>query len=285
MNRPMHEGHAISVSLIIPTFKREELLVNTLRCALAQNRSDYEIVVVDQTPRHEPATQDFLRTHAEKIHLVELERPSVTAARNAGLRAAQGAILVFIDDDTSFEPDFLTRHIEAYESGVGAVQGRVTEAHSVEHAEPIRLNRWIRFSGGDNCPHDGITNNLTGCNFSLNRKAVDHIGLFDERYSGVAVREETDYALRLVAGGYKIKFCAGAAVFHHRSDSGGHGAGGNTLFFNKLYYFNELLFAKKHFSPWAVGLYRIRLRLRGRRALRHLIKQAELEADKALRGD
>lgn len=281
----MDESRAISVSLLIPTFRREELLVNTLRCALAQDRNDYEIIVVDQTPRHEPATRDFLRAHAEKIHLVELERPSVTAARNAGLRAARGAIVVFIDDDTSFEPDFLTRHIEAYETGVGAVQGRVTEAHSVEHAEPVRLNRWIRFRGGDNCPHDGMTNNLTGCNFSLSRKAVDDIGFFDERYSGVAVREETDYALRLVAAGYTIKFCTAAAVFHHRSDSGGHGAGGNVLFFNKLYYFNEMLFAKKHFSPLAVWLYRIRLHLRGRRALRRLIKQAESEADKALRGN
>ncbi len=281
----MGEAHEISVSLIIPTYKREELLVNTLRCALAQNRDDYEIIVVDQTPQHETATQNFLRANAKKIRLVELERPSVTAARNAGLRAANGAVLVFIDDDTSFGSDFLTRHFEAYEAGIGAVQGRVTESNSVEHSNPAWLNRWIRFRGGDNCPHDGITNNLTGCNFSVSGKVVRDIGFFDERYSGVAVREETDYALRIIAGGYKIKFCAAAAVFHHRSDSGGHGVGGNVLFFNKLYYFNEMLFAKKHFSSWAVGLYRIRLRLRGRRALRHLIKQAELEADKVLRGD
>ncbi|MGH8129170.1 MAG: glycosyltransferase family 2 protein, partial [Gammaproteobacteria bacterium] len=56
MNRPVGERQKVSVSLIIPTYKREELLVNTLRCALAQDRDDYEIIVVDQTPQHDPAT-------------------------------------------------------------------------------------------------------------------------------------------------------------------------------------------------------------------------------------
>ena len=272
----------ILVSLIIPTYNREELLVNTLRCALRQDRDDYEIVVVDQTPEHDTATRDFLHDNAGRINLVSLSKASVTAARNAGMRAARGKIFVFIDDDTSFEPDFLSRHLDAYADGIGAVQGRVTEEGSPEHDRPIWVNRWIRFSGGDNCPNDGVTNNLTGCNFSVLREVNEKTGGFDERYVGVAVREESDYAQRVLAAGYRIGYSARAAVFHHRSNRGGHGAGGDPVFFSPAYYFSELLFARKHFSPLAVAMYRVRLKLRGWRAIRHLVRHAEKEVDKAL---
>lgn len=282
MNGRAESANRIAVSLIIPTYGREGLLVNTLRCALAQDRDDCEIIVVDQTPSHEPATREFLHDNASRIRLVELSRPSLTAARNAGLREARGDVVVFVDDDTTFEPDFLTRHLEAHGPGTGAVQGRVTEPSGIEHAQPPWLNRWLRFSGGNNCDHDGSTNCLTGCNFSVCREVLDTVGFFDERFVGVAVREETDFAMRVIAAGFRIRFCAGAAVFHHRSNSGGVGEGGNALFFNRLYYFNEMLFATKHFSPLAVALYRVRLRLRGRRALKRLIRHAESEARRAL---
>lgn len=281
MKAPAQPRADTAVSLIIPTYGREQLLVNTLRCALAQDRDDYEVIVVDQTPEHEPATRDFLRENAQRIRLLDLSPPSLTAARNAGLRAARGDVLVFVDDDTTFEPDFLTRHLEAHGPGIGAVQGRVTEPSGIVHAHPPRLNRWLRFRGGNNCSRDGETNCLTGCNFSVSRQALDKVGFFDERYVGVAVREESDFAMRVIAAGYRIPFRAAAAVFHHRSNSGGVGEGGNALFFNKLYYFNEMLFATKHFSSLAVALYRIRLRRRGRRALRRLIRIAEREARQA----
>lgn len=273
----------IAVSLIIPTYGREQLLVNTLRCALAQDRDDYEVIVVDQTPEHEPATRDFLSENAQRIRLIALSPPSLTAARNTGLRAARGDVFVFVDDDTTFEPDFLTRHLEGHGPGIGAVQGRVTEPSGIVHEHPPWLNRWLRFRGGNNCSRDGETNCLTGCNFSVSRQAIEKTGFFDERYTGVAVREETDFAIRIIAAGYRIPFRAAAAVFHHRSNSGGVGDGGNALFFNRLYYYNEMLFATKHFPPLAVALYRIRLRRRGRRALRRLIRQAESDARRAVR--
>lgn len=279
----MPKDSQVAVSLIVPTFRREDLLVQTLRCALSQDRSDYEILVIDQTPEHCPATKEFFQNHSKQIKLIRQTNPSVTQARNTGIRVARGAILVFVDDDTTFGADFLSQHVKQHRDGVGGVQGRIVESGAAESSTPIWISRWIRFRGSDNCVHDGVTNNFTGCNFSLHRSAVEHVGFFDERYSGVAVREETDYALRLTKTGFVIRFAAAAKVFHHRSETGGHGAGGNILFFNPLYYFNEFLFAKKHFSPFAVWIYRIRLKLRGKRAIHRLIRVAEADADSELR--
>lgn len=272
-----------AASLIIPTYNREALLVNTLSCALHQDRDDYEIVVVDQTAEHEPATAEFLREHASRIRRVAFSPPSLTAARNAGMRAARGEVFVFVDDDTSFEPDFISRHLEAHaRQRPGAVQGRITEEGSPEHPHPARVNRWIRFRGGDNCPREGWTNNLTGCNFSVHREAAERVGSFDERFTGIAVHEDSDYAQRVLAAGCPIRYAPRAALFHHRSSSGGLGEGGDPIFFTAAYYRSELLFARKHFSALAVALYRLRLRRRGRRALKHLIRHAENAVGEAL---
>lgn len=272
----------MKISLIVPSYNREELLVQTLECALKQDYPDYEILLIDQTKQHAPATATFLDAHRDRIRIIQPETASVTKARNIGLREAKGELLVFTDDDVSYDETFLRRHVAAHAGGIQIVQGRVTEQMSKHPDRPTWLTDSIRFKGGDNCDHDGPTNNITGCNFSMTRDVIGIIGYFDENYRGVSVREESDYALRAYRAGVKFRFSASAGLFHHRSPSGGVGSGVRNLFFEKSYYYCEMMFAKKHFSPWVQFSYRIRLYLRGIKNLRKLIRAAEKEADEVL---
>jgi cellulose synthase/poly-beta-1,6-N-acetylglucosamine synthase-like glycosyltransferase len=50
----------LSISVIIPTYNREEALRDTLVDVLKQDYPDYEVIVVDQTANHEPETQACL---------------------------------------------------------------------------------------------------------------------------------------------------------------------------------------------------------------------------------
>ncbi|HEX4300264.1 MAG TPA: glycosyltransferase family A protein [Gammaproteobacteria bacterium] len=272
----------LKVSLVIPSYNREELLVGTLRAAFAQDYPDLEILVIDQTKNHLPETQAFLDANKSRFTRVTPEFASVTKARNEGLRRARGEIIVFTDDDVSFEPGFIAAHVAAHADGTHVVQGRVTEHGSKHPSQPTWLTGSLRFKGGDNYDRDGVTNNITGCNFSIRRDVIERIGLFDENFRGVSVREESDYALRAFRAGLRFKFSASAALFHHRSGSGGV-SGVRNNFFEKSYYYCELMFAKKHFSPWTVFTYRLRLYLRGFKNLRKLIKAAEKEADEAVK--
>jgi glycosyltransferase involved in cell wall biosynthesis len=272
----------MKISLIIPTYNREELLVQTIKCALSQNIGDYEILVIDQTAKHKPETQVFLDAHRERITLIKLLKPSVTQARNEGLRRSTGDILVFVDDDTTFETDFLASHLDAHRGGIDVVQGRVTEHDSRPVKHPTWVTRTLKFTGGDNYDRDGTTNNITGCNFSITRSVIDRIGYFDENFRGISVREESDYARRAWKAGLKFKFSANAALFHHRSSTGGVSSGIRNIFFDESYYYCELLFCKKHFPKWIEFMYRFRLYLRGRRMLRKLIKSAESSASAAI---
>ena len=273
----------MKASLIIPSYNREELLVQTLRSALAQTQPGLEILLIDQTKTHAPETQAFLDANRTRLRVIRPEVASVTKARNTGLREAKGEVLVFIDDDTSFEPGFVAAHVAAHADGTDVVQGRVTEQGSKTPASPTWLTDSLRFKGGDNYGRDGATNNITGCNFSITRGVVERIGYFDENFKGVSVREESDYARRAFKAGLKFKFSAAAALFHHKSATGGVGTGVKNNFFEKSYYYCELMFAKKHFSAWTVFTYRLRLYLRGIKNLRKLIRAAEQEADEALK--
>jgi len=49
-----------AISIVIPTYRREQVLVDTLHALLRQEPPADEILVVDQTERHEPATADQL---------------------------------------------------------------------------------------------------------------------------------------------------------------------------------------------------------------------------------
>jgi len=273
----------MKTTLVIPSYNREELLVGTLRCAFAQDYPTLEILLIDQTKTHTPETEAFLAANRDRFSHVRPDFASVTKARNEGLRRAKGEIIIFIDDDVSFEPGFVSAHVAAHADGTHVVQGRVTEQGSRYPSQPTWLTGSLRFKGGDNYDRDGETNNITGCNFSIRREVVERIGHFDENFKGVSVREESDFARRAFKAGLSFKFSAKAALFHHRSLTGGVGTGVKNNFFEKSYYYCELMFAKKHFSAWTVFSYRLRLYLRGFKNLRKLIRAAEHEADEALK--
>lgn len=265
----------MQVSLIIPTYNREELLVATLECALKQDCTSFEIIVVDQTAQHTAATDRFLNDHAAQIKHVRHSPPSLTKARNEGMRQAKGDVIVFIDDDTSFPAGFLTRHLEAHRNGADVVQGRIMEDGARIAGKPIWISSRLKYSGSNTCRTPGKINTITGCNFSITRKVIETIGEFDERFQGLATREDSDYGLRAHRAGLNLQFEPKAELFHHRSTSGGVTDKVENQFFEKSYYECEMLFARKHFSKPVVALYRFRLFLRGAKQIRRLIAGAD----------
>lgn len=269
----------MKLSLIIPTYRREHLLVQTLQCAFKQDLPEYEIVVVDQTATHEPETTEFLHNHADRLKLIRLETPSLTKARNVGIQSASGDILVFVDDDVSFEPSFLANHLKAHETGADVVAGRILEDGCRIADTPTWLSDSLRYSGSNTCAAPGKTNVITGCNFSISRRVVETIGVFDERFQGLATCEDNDYGLRAYRAGLAIRFVPEACLFHHRSASGGVTGAIQNRFFDPSYYRCELLFARKHFSKRTVLIYRFRLFLRGLQQLRKLIRAADTSVE------
>jgi GT2 family glycosyltransferase len=214
------------ISVAIPTYRREGVLVDTVHHLLAQESAPHEIILVDQTERHEPATEAALGELARRgrIRWLRQAPPSIPQAMNRALLEARGEIVLFVDDDIRPEPGLVAAHHAAHAAHVDIlVAGRVLQPwdEGRDHSSSARFHfateqpRWIgEFMGG---------------NFSVRRASALALGGFDENFVRVAYRFEAEFARRFTASGRRIYFEPAACLHHLKAGAGGTRAWGEHL--------------------------------------------------------
>ena len=97
------------VSIVLPVYKVEAYLDRCLRSVVEQTYSDFEAILVDDgSPDHCPEMCDEWAKKDERIRVVHKPNGGVSSARNAGIEAARGQYLCFVDSDDTVEPDYLS---------------------------------------------------------------------------------------------------------------------------------------------------------------------------------
>ena len=230
------DSERADVSVVIATFMREQVLIDTINCVLTQCPPAKEILVIDQSPSHDSETESQLTSWSEsgKIRWTKLSKPSITRAMNYGLQAAKGSIVLFLDDDVTASSDLVCSHAKEYCAWPGAVAvvGQVLQpgeiprdvSHGVDRSG-IRAD--FAFPFYSKTP-DWV-NNVIACNLSVSRQFALAAGGFDEKFIGVAYRFETEFAHRLTRLGGRIRFCPGASINHLRASRGGTRSTGSHL--------------------------------------------------------
>ncbi|MGH7432185.1 MAG: glycosyltransferase family 2 protein [Candidatus Methylomirabilales bacterium] len=220
-----HLRPAPSLSVVIPTYGREESLCETLKGVLQLSYADWELLIVDQTPEHKPETMAFLDTLPPPTRRIVLAAPSLPVARNVGAREARGEVVLYLDDDITPLPGLLVAHARHYrDPTVGGVAGRLVSPTGEVRPLDARYSRsplpwlYIRFDQKWDCRE---VEAAPGGNMSFRRDLIRLVGGFDERFVGNAFREETDFCLRLRATSSRILFDPDAAVIHHFATDGG----------------------------------------------------------------
>jgi GT2 family glycosyltransferase len=244
------------VSIVLPTYGREELLCQALRDLLRLDYPEYEIIVVDQTPRHSPETQHYLSEIQDRIRYFRQAQPSVVMAANRGARLAGGEIVLFVDDDNRVpDPQFITGHAESYDDpSVGGVAGRVLDALAPREgtfdprsADPF----WGFFYTGWEHPTPCEVTTAPGANMSFRRELILSQGGFDERFFGT-VRWENDFCLRLRKAGHRVVYNPIPTVHHFYGSPGGndnrhlHGREPASHGWYRSFFHNQVYFALKH---------------------------------------
>jgi glycosyltransferase involved in cell wall biosynthesis len=206
----------MKVSIVIPSYNRGEILADTVRMALAQHYHDYEVIVVDQSPSPSLSLQDG------RLRILHRTQPNLPAARNAGVLAARGEIIVFLDDDVVFPPDYVSLHVRHYDDpSVGGVMGFTLPPDDTNEEE---LFAW-------RCAHYGAEGPVTngrvavsraiGGNTSYRRSLLFEAGLSDERYGGSGWYEDIDLSIRVRHHGHRLIFDSGIRLLHLALPSGG----------------------------------------------------------------
>src|ERR1043166_4483726 len=114
---PTEQLNNPAISVVIPTFNRAESLRATLQSLVVQTlpTSDYEVVVVDDGSSD--STAQMCRSFQDRMQLALLrhgESSGISAAKNTGILAARGAILLFFDDDDVADIRLLEEHLKAH---------------------------------------------------------------------------------------------------------------------------------------------------------------------------
>jgi glycosyltransferase involved in cell wall biosynthesis len=118
----------VRASVIVPAYRRTEELERALRSVLAQDFDprEYEVVVVDSSPddRNQALVESLIATAPCSLRCLRKNPEGPGPSRNLGAWSSSGPILAFLDSDCDASPQWLRSGVEAFEAGVGLVQGR-----------------------------------------------------------------------------------------------------------------------------------------------------------------
>src|SRR5216117_432610 len=105
------------VSVVIPTRNRCALLAEAIERIESQTvaRTVYEVIVIDNdsTDDTRQVLEQKSRTYSN-LKFGTQEKPGAAATRNAGLRLANGDMILFIDDDVQAEPGLVQAHLDCH---------------------------------------------------------------------------------------------------------------------------------------------------------------------------
>lgn len=226
------------LSVVIPTYRRPQLLLRCLRAVLDQRRideADYEVLVVDDGHDDETrqAVEQLAREHPRAAPLRYL-RPArgrgPAVARNTGWRAARGELVAFTDDDTVpaahwlAEGELAMREHPEWAAACGQVSVPLPDpptdharmTHGLSSAEFVTANAFVR------------------------RSALEVVDGFDERFTR-AWREDSDLQFRLIDQVGPVGRAPSARVVHPVRDA----PWGLSLSQQRNTFFDALLY-KKH---------------------------------------
>ncbi|MDR5828613.1 glycosyltransferase [Caballeronia sp. LP006] len=203
---------AYDVSVVVPTYRRPDMLERCLRAVMAQDMraSRYEIIVCDDGP--DDATRAKVMALARECETTEQRGPRIryvpvtatqgpAGARNAGWRAAQSRFIAFTDDDTIPDAQWLSAGVAALDAGADAVSGRIVVPL------PARPTDYEQDAAGLSSAEFATANTF------VKRSAMDRIGGFDARFTS-AWREDSDLQFQLLRSGAHIVRSHDAMVLH-----------------------------------------------------------------------
>lgn len=208
------EDNPIKVSVVVTTYNRRDSLTRCLASLAAQTfpPGDYEIVVVDDGCTD--GTPDLLRSFTAPCAFLWISQPNQgqPAAQNAGVAAARGDIVIFMDDDCICDPGLVAAHHEAQSQSTHRVAIGAVLLHPESPPGTLRDNMKkladLEFQRA--CSQAARRSDLMLCaNSSIARHAALQC-VFDTSYHRI---HDVEAGVRLWAAGYRPHFAPKAVAY------------------------------------------------------------------------
>ncbi|MDY7091402.1 MAG: glycosyltransferase [Acidobacteriota bacterium] len=217
-------------TVVVPTFRRPQLLARALDSVAAQTWEDWEAVVVDDAD--DAATRRLVAERSQRDprlrYIARATAGGPAVARNAGIELARGEYIAFLDDDDELLPGMLSavhRRIEAWDPPLGFLWCALRMVRDLPEGEALVEERtWgPHFDRPADAPPRTADEQRraeydasrigTGFGLVVRRDLLREVGGLDDSLS---FAEDTDLLLRLVATGEPFDALREVQVIVHR---------------------------------------------------------------------
>ncbi|MCS5713726.1 glycosyltransferase family 2 protein [Herbiconiux sp. CPCC 205716] len=206
-----------SISCIIPTHRRSDLLAEALRSVASQTRPPLEIIVVSDTD--DPGAAEVCeRFRADSAIPIQFHSSAGTVggasdSRNRGFRESIGEYVAFLDDDDTWEPRFL----EECEQALAASNRDIAVAWITMFREAATKTGPAIVEGLSASDVVAVNAGTTGSNMVISRTALDDVGGFDP---SLRMKNDTDLFYRLLKAGNGYSVVPERLVNQRKHDTG-----------------------------------------------------------------
>ncbi|MBX2932312.1 MAG: glycosyltransferase family 2 protein [Chitinophagaceae bacterium] len=174
------------VSVIIPTLNRYEYLKDVMLDLEKQHYKNFDVIVVDQS---EPFNKNFYNDFKLDIKVIEQKEKLLWTARNRAVKESKADYLLFFDDDSRVEPDWIEQHVKTIDFFNADISAGVSIAvMGGKIPESYNYFRWAdQFDSG---------------NALVKRSVFETIGLFDLQFNKQSMGDG-EFGIRAFINGYK----------------------------------------------------------------------------------
>jgi glycosyltransferase involved in cell wall biosynthesis len=199
---------APSVSIVIPAYNVATYIGETLDSVFQQTFTDYEVIVVNDGSPDTVELEKAIEPYISQVRYIKQKNLGAGAARNEGLRAAQGKFIAFLDADDLWLPDYLDEQLkfirennfdlvcaDAMHFGDSPFAGKTYMETYMRTAPPVGE---VSFLGLVSAEQSLITSGIVA-----RRASLLEVGLFDE---GLRNSQDFDLWLRLLRNGARLAY-------------------------------------------------------------------------------
>ncbi len=227
------------VSIIIPTLNRYEYLDDVIKDLEKQDYTNIELLICDQS---EPFNEEFYKNRSINLRLFKQTEKALWLARNTCVKESKGEYLLFFDDDSRVDPDWVSKHLKC----IDYFKVKISSGVSISVVGNAIPKNYSFFRWGDQID--------TG-NAMVHKSVFKVTGLFDRQFEKMRMGDG-EFGLRCYVNGFANVSNPLAKRVHLKVSTGGLRHMGawdafrgqnfwapipipSVLYFNRKYFFNK----------------------------------------------
>ena len=197
------------ISIVIPTYKRMEMLDRAINSCLSNGYSNIEIIIVDDNdPKsdYRKETQNFMNKYKnnKKIKYVKMDKNMGGAeARNKGIKCSTRNYIAFLDDDDYFLKDKLKKQLKFMKDNNLDASFTACETYDETKQKIVKIKRYTKFNDYDDILKFHLVEMIVGTQtFMYKKEVLEKI----QGFSNVKAGQEYYLMYKTIINGFKVGY-------------------------------------------------------------------------------